>query len=153
VDEQAYLDRKRFPLSNKRQLDLQGQMLQDSINLDELEQALEYGRKLRPDQEQVLAELREFDGDGKPVNAPAPVMSEGTVRKLASLEYQFVRLDADLDDLRDVLRQVAREAPSCAVAARKVQAARRVLRHALDGLDALVTAAVAALERMPEAPF
>jgi hypothetical protein len=96
---------------------------------------------------------QDFDGDGKPVNAPAPAMSEGTVRKLASLEYQFVRLDADLDDLRDVLRQAAREAPRCAVAARKVQAARRVLRHALDALDADVTAAVAALERMPEAPF
>jgi hypothetical protein len=79
--------------------------------------------------------------------------AEPTVRKLASLEYQFVRLDADLDDLRDLLRQAAREAPRCAVAARKVQAARRVLRHALDGLDADVTAAVAALERMPDPPF
>jgi hypothetical protein len=80
-------------------------------------------------------------------------MSEPTVRKLASLEYQFIRLDADLDALRDQLRQCAREAPHCAVAARKVQAARRVLRHALDGLDAEVTAAVQELERLDEAPF
>jgi hypothetical protein len=80
-------------------------------------------------------------------------MSEPTIRKLASLEYQFIRLDSDLDDLRDQLRQIAAEAPDCAVASRKVQAARRVLRHALDGLDALVTAAVAAIERLPDPPF
>jgi hypothetical protein len=51
-----------------------------------------------------------------------------------------------------VLRQAAREAKGCSVAARKVQAARAVLRHALDALDEDVTAAVAALERMPP-PF
>jgi hypothetical protein len=102
---------------------------------------------------EVIDLALDFGPAGRPVPAPPPAMSEGTVRKLASLEYQFVRLDADLDDLRDVLRQAAREAPRCAVAARKIQAARRVLRHALDGLDADVTAAVAALERLPEPPF
>jgi len=67
-------------------------------------------------------------------------------------EYQFVRLDADLDDLRDVLRQVAREAPRCAVAAKQLQTLRRMLRRILAALDEDVTAAVAALERMAEEP-
>jgi hypothetical protein len=92
--------------------------------------------------------LRPYDPDGRPVNVPA--MSEATVRTLAGAEYDFARIDASLSDLRDVLRRAAREAPACAVASRKIQAARLVLRHALDALDELVTAAVAALERLAE---
>jgi hypothetical protein len=34
-------------------------MLIDSVNLDELEELVEYGRKLSPSQEKVLVELRE----------------------------------------------------------------------------------------------
>jgi hypothetical protein len=89
----------------------------------------------------------------EPVPGPALPMSEGTVRKLAALEYQFVRLDADLDAVRDQLRQAAREAPRCTVAAKQVQALRRMLRRVLSALDEDVTAAVAALERMPDPPF
>jgi len=51
-----------------------------------------------------------------------------------------------------VLRQVAREAPRCAVAAKQLQTLRRMLRRILAALDEDVTAAVAALERMAEEP-
>ena len=109
-------------------------------------------RPYDPDPDETVDLGQDFDGDGRPVGTPAPAMSEGTVRKLASLEYQFVRLDADLYDLRDVLRQVAREAPRCAVAAKQLQTLRRMLRRILAALDEDVTAAVAALERMAEEP-
>ena len=59
MDEKAYLDAKRFPLSSQPGLDLSGQMLRDSVNLDELEDMLRYGQKLSPDQSEVLVELRE----------------------------------------------------------------------------------------------
>jgi hypothetical protein len=109
---------------------------------------------LRPyDPDETVDLGLDFTPDGRPVPPPAPAMSEGTTRRLANAEYDFCRIDAALSDLRDVLRQAAREAPRCAVAARQVQAARRVLRHALDGLDAEVTAAVQELERLDETPF
>src|SRR5262245_23375884 len=108
---------------------------------------------LRPyDPEESIDLSQEFDDHGRPVQPPAPAMSEGTVRKLPASLYDFARIDATLSDLRDLLRQAARETPRCAVASRQVQAARRVLRHALDGLDAEVTAAVQELERLDEAP-
>jgi hypothetical protein len=59
VDEKVYLDAKRFPLSSQAGLPLDKQMLLDGLNLDELEQMEEYGRKLSADQHKVLAELRE----------------------------------------------------------------------------------------------
>jgi hypothetical protein len=96
---------------------------------------------------------QDFDDDGHPVPAPAPPMSEPTVRKLASAEYDFARLDAALSDLRDVLRQAAREAPRCAAAAAEIQAIRRRLRRTLARLDADISDAVAELERLDDAPF
>jgi hypothetical protein len=59
VDEKAYLDANRFPLSSQRGLDLKEQMLIDSVNLDELERAEEYGQKLSQYDLETLAELRE----------------------------------------------------------------------------------------------
>jgi hypothetical protein len=96
---------------------------------------------------------QDFSPDGKPVPALEPTMSEPTVRKLASAEYDFARLDAGLSDLRDLLRQAAREAPRCAVAARQLHAIRKMLRRILDALDADVSAAVAQLELLGPAPF
>jgi hypothetical protein len=70
---------------------------------------------MRPyDPDEVVDLSQDFTPDGRPVPAPAPAMSEATVRNLAALEYQFIRLDADLSDLRDLLRQAAREAPVAA---------------------------------------
>jgi hypothetical protein len=85
---------------------------------------------LRPyDPDETVDLGQDFDSDGRPINAPAPVMSEPTVRKLAGAEYDFARIDASLSDLRDVLRQAAREAPRLAVAAAEIQLIRRRLRR------------------------
>jgi hypothetical protein len=107
-------------------------------------------RKYDPNETVDLAQ--DFTPDGRPVPAPTPAMSEGTTRRLAALEYQFVRLDADLDDVRDQLRQAAREAPRCAAAAAEIQLIRRRLRRTLARLDADISDAVAELERLDEAP-
>lgn len=82
-----------------------------------------------------------------------PAMSEATVLRLCSLEYSFVRLDADLGDLREALAACAAEAPRCAVAAKQLKAIRRMLRRILDGLDEDVTAAVVAMQAIEAAPF
>jgi hypothetical protein len=105
------------------------------------------------DPEEVIDLAQDFDADGRPVNTPAPAMSEATVRTLAGAEYDFCRIDAMLSDLRKLLRRAAPEAPRCRQAARKVQAARLVLRHALDALDADLTQAVKTLELLAPPPF
>jgi hypothetical protein len=105
------------------------------------------------DPDEVIDLSQDFDENGRPVPPLEPAMSEPTVRKLAACEYDFARIDAGLSDLRDVLRQAAREAPRCAVAAKQLQALRRMLRRVLDALDADVTAAVQALELLDDAPF
>jgi hypothetical protein len=80
-------------------------------------------------------------------------MTEPTIRKLASAEYDFAELDGGLADLRDLLRQCARESPVCAAAASKVLALRLALRQVLFTLDKDITLAVRAVEGLDPPPF
>jgi hypothetical protein len=79
-------------------------------------------------------------------------MNQDTVRKLARAEYDFAALDGRLADLRDLLRQCARESPVCAAAAGRVRVLRRALRQVLYALDKDITDAVRALEALDGPP-
>jgi hypothetical protein len=81
-------------------------------------------------------------------------MSDYTIRKLAFAEYDFAGVDAKLSDLAALLRECAREAPSCGPAALNVTRLRYGLRGVLLSIDEELTAAVSAAEtRLEPAPF
>jgi hypothetical protein len=81
------------------------------------------------------------------------MMTASTTRALAELEYDFIRIDAALEEARDVLRRAAREEPRCIKAAADLRKIRRRLRDALVRLDPVISDAVQAVELLESAPF
>ena len=77
-------------------------------------------------------------------------MSESTINRLAWLELDFARIDAQLSDLAAVLHQSAGDAPVCGGAALDVTRARYALRAVLRQIDEPLTEAV---QRQQPAPF
>jgi hypothetical protein len=69
------------------------------------------------------------------------------------LEYDVIRLRADLSDLARRLADYAHEIPQCGKAFRKLCVMRRELRKILTSLDEPVNAAVAHLELIDAPPF
>jgi hypothetical protein len=59
MTEAEYLDRQRFPLSNRQDLSLHDQKMIDAINFDDLQALLECGEELTPAQVAVGRELEE----------------------------------------------------------------------------------------------
>jgi len=59
MTEAEYLDKQRFPLSNRQDLSLQKQKMIDAINFDDLRGVLERGETLTPKQQAVRLELEE----------------------------------------------------------------------------------------------
>jgi hypothetical protein len=56
-DEAHYLDKGRFPLTNRQNLNVEDQMLIDAFNQDELTEMQEFGKPLSEKQQQIGLEL------------------------------------------------------------------------------------------------
>jgi len=57
MTESEYMDPRRFPLTTQEGLSLDGQMLIDAVNLDELDRDVENGATLTAEEQQVAGEL------------------------------------------------------------------------------------------------
>ena len=57
--ESAYLDKKRFPLTNRQNLPLDKQRMLDAVNMDDLREMRERGDVLTPELQAIAQEFEE----------------------------------------------------------------------------------------------
>lgn len=80
-------------------------------------------------------------------------MTEATIRRLAWMEYAFLKIDADLTDLSRDLHMSAQDAPECMSAAGEVIRIKHALRAVIQMIDAPLTEAIAMSQSLEPAPF
>lgn len=80
-------------------------------------------------------------------------MSEATIRRLAWMEYAFLRIDGELTDLSQDLHMSAQDAPECMSAAAEVIRIKYALRAVIQMIDKPLTDAIALSESLEPSPF